>query len=296
MDKMTQEGGPVESSQQIEVTLLGTGTPRPLLNRFGPGTLIRAGNQVFVFDAGRGIMQRLFQLGVSYARVDAVFLTHLHSDHIVGLPDLWLSGWLEGRRETPIKIFGPEGTGSMMTHLQKAFSYDIKIRIEDDHLSPVGAKVEVIEIGEGVIHDLEGVRITAFDVDHRPITPSFGYRIDYAGHSVLLSGDTRFSKNLIKFASGVDLLVHEVGDARDSLLRKHAPLARAIAHHTNAMEAGEVFRQAMPKLAVYTHIISAGFEVTELIARTRSCYHGPLLVGEDLMRFLIDKDITIYRP
>jgi ribonuclease Z len=116
----------------IKVTLLGTGTPQPILERFGPSILVEAGSEILLFDAGRGCLQRLRQLNLSYDKISALFLTHLHSDHIVGLPDLWLTGWLLSRRTMPLKVFGPAGTGEMITYLQKAFAYDIKIRIEDD--------------------------------------------------------------------------------------------------------------------------------------------------------------------
>ena len=287
--------GPVVSAQQIEVTLLGTGSPRPIIDRFGPSTLVQAGDQILIFDAGRGAMQRLNQMGITFAQLDAVFLTHLHSDHIVGLPDLWLTGWLDGRRDKPIKIFGPIDTSHMMEHLIQAFDFDIHIRIEDDKCSPAGVKVQVTEVQEGVIYDRSGVRVTAFEVDHRPVSPAFGYRIDYAGRSVVLSGDTRFSTNLIQFADRVDLLVHEVADASDKVLEKHPGIARAFAHHVNAREAGEIFRRTKPKLAVYSHIILAGIDIPGLLSLTRSKYSGPLMVGEDLTKFVVGDDITVHR-
>src|SRR6478752_7876663 len=116
----------------IKVTLLGTGTPPPLMERFGPSILVQAGSETLLFDAGRGCLQRLRQINVSYAKITALFLTHLHSDHIVGLSDLWLTGWLVSERQNPLNVFGPAGTHPMIEYLQKAFSYDINIRIEDD--------------------------------------------------------------------------------------------------------------------------------------------------------------------
>src|SRR5258708_5885671 len=192
----------------IKVTLLGTGDPQPIIERFGPSILVQAGGQNLVFDAGRGCLQRLSQIKVSYNKIDALFLTHLHSDHIVGLPDLWLTGWLISRRSMPLKVFGPVGVDSMIKYLQKAFAFDIKMRIEDDKAPPDGSKFLVTEIQQGVIYEKNGIKVIAFEVDHGVVKPAFGYRIEYHGHSVVLSGDTKYCENLIRFAKGTDLLVH----------------------------------------------------------------------------------------
>src|SRR5215467_9747849 len=206
-----------DSTSIIKVSLLGTGTPNPIMERFGPSILVQAGGETLLFDAWRGCLQRMTQLNLSYQKINALFLTHLHSDHIVGLPDLWLTGWLTSRRGVPLSVFGPTGTGKMVEYLQKAFEYDIKIRVEDDKASPEGSRLSVNEIQEGVIYEKNGVKVIAFEVDHYPIVPAFGYRIEYNRHSVVLSGDTRYSENLIKYAKGADVLIHEVVMVPDTL-------------------------------------------------------------------------------
>src|SRR5438067_1131249 len=143
-------------ASDIKVTLLGTGTPQPLMERFGPSILVQAGNETLLFDAGRGCLQRLRQLKLEYDKINALFLTHLHSDHLVGLPDLWLTGWLVTRRATPLKVFGPTGTAKMVEYLQKAFAYDITIREEDDKSPQEGSKLSVTEIHQGVIYENGG--------------------------------------------------------------------------------------------------------------------------------------------
>lgn len=182
--------------QTIKVTLLGTGCPPPVMNRFGPSVLVEAGDQKLIFDTGRGALQRMTQIKVSPKNISGVFLTHLHSDHFVGFPDLWLTGWVNGRRDTPLKVWGPKGTEKMMSHLEQAFDYDIKIRLYDDRVPLEGVTIEAKDIIEGIVYEKNGVKVTAFEVDHAPIKPAFGFRVDYMGRSVVLSGDTRIQKIL----------------------------------------------------------------------------------------------------
>lgn len=278
---------------RFRVTLLGTGSPPPKMDRFGPATLVEAGHGIFLFDAGRGVLQRLTQTGTEYRDVCALFLTHLHSDHLVGIPDLWLTGWLLSRRTDALQLFGPVGTSALAAHLGEAFAYDLRIRVEDDHRDPAGSRIEVTEIKEGVVYRRDGVTITAFNVDHRPIVPAFGYRIDYAGRSVVISGDTRLSENLIKWARGADLLVHEVA-YRTGETQADSPM---LAHHTLPAQAGEVFSRVAPRLAVYSHVdVSQDISDARLVEMTRVTYQGPLVVGADLMSFDVGEVIKVNPP
>lgn len=287
------------AAQEIRVTLLGTGAPPPVLNRFGPSTLVEAGGRKFLIDAGRGALQRLAQIGVRWQDVDGVFLTHLHSDHVVGFPDLWLTGWLVGPgRDRPLHVWGPSGTKEMIANLEKAFAFDIRIRQEDDRAAPEGVRVTVGEIREGVIYDENGLKITAFEVDHAPVAPAFGYRVDYAGRSVVFSGDTRASENLVRYARGADLLVHEVVSpesfARIGLQGER--IRSVIAHHTTPEQAGEIFTKTRPRLAVYSHIAQPGATESDLIPPTRKTYSGDVEAGEDLMVIEVGEKVTVQRP
>ncbi|RPI55592.1 MAG: MBL fold metallo-hydrolase [Acidobacteria bacterium] len=285
--------------QQIKVTLLGTGCPPAVMNRFGPSTLVEAGNQKFVFDAGRGALQRLTQLGVRWQDVQGVFLTHLHSDHVVGFPDLWLTGWLiVPGRSVPLPVWGPSGTSRMMAHLEQAYEYDIRVRLANDRAAADGVKLLPHDIGEEIAYDRGGVKITAFEVDHAPVKPALGYRIDYAGRSVVLSGDTRLSENLIRRAQGVDLLVHEVF-VPETLQRAGVPPERAkniVDYHLTPEQAGEVFTRAKPKLAVYSHICMPTALEQDLLIPTRKTYSGPLELGEDLMAIEVADKVSVRRP
>jgi|SRR5579863_1404514 ribonuclease Z len=284
--------------QALKVTLLGTGNPRPSIERFGPSILVEAGKEALLFDCGRGATIRLSQAGVPFSSVAALFLTHLHSDHVVGLPDLWLTGWIMGR-EVPLQVWGPAGTVEMLKNLEDAYAFDVHVRRDvDERLPARGVMLTGKDISEGVVYENNGVRVTAFYVDHGLVKPALGYRVDYQGHSVVLSGDTRPSENLVKFAQGTDVLVHEVFDpeAYHEVSNSMTPeqRKRVAEHHTTPEEAGRIFTKVAPKLAVYSHIVPP--DVPDVVPHTRKTYSGPLEVGEDLMTIEIGEQVRVLRP
>jgi ribonuclease Z len=293
------------SSHDFRVTLLGTGVPTPRADRFGPSTLIEAGSRKLLIDAGRGTTIRLNQIGVPMGEIDALLLTHYHSDHTSGIPDLWLTGWLQShfaRRTTPFHVIGPTGAQTLMSGLEMAYRRDIEIRIADEQLPPEGVAVIVDEFDQdGVVFDQGGVRVLAFEVDHgAAITPAYGYRVEYDGRVAVISGDTRYNENVIRYGEGADLLLHEVAIVRPELMSVPF-IQRIMAHHTTAREAGMVFSRTRPKLAAFTHLVFLASEavppasIADLIDETRQSYSGPLEVGEDLMSFLIEGEISVQR-
>jgi len=293
-------------TQSIKVTLLGTGVPQPSIERFGPATLVEAGKQYFLFDCGRGAAQRIWQQKIPLGKVNRLFLTHLHSDHTVGIPDLWLTGWIStafGQRKTPLQVWGPAGTEEMMQGLRMAYSWDIKVRSEENNKADSGIMTVTHVIGEGKIYDEGGVTITAFFVDHADfIDSAFGFRLDYEGHSVVISGDTRYNENLIKYATNCDVLIHEVAIAKYDVAQKSDLAKQILSYHTSPEQAGKVFALAQPRLAVFSHIAMPVVDTTiapptvdEIIAGTRKYYAGPLEVGEDLMTIVIGKEIIVNR-
>jgi ribonuclease Z len=289
-----------KADSDFKVTLLGTGTPIPDPDRFGPSTLVEAGNKKLLFDAGRGVPIRVRQLGFRESKIDVVFLTHYHSDHTAGIPDIWLTGWLGNFRQEPFRLIGPVGAKSLMANLESAYALDIKIRLEDEKLSPGGIATVVEEFEkDGVVYDKDGVKVIAFTVDHgAAIKPAVGYRIEYKGHAVVISGDTRYDQNVIKYGTGVDLLIHEVCIVRPELL-SNPYIKRVVDHHTTPREAGQVFSLAKPKLAVYSHLVFLASDkvpratVDDIVAGTRETYDGPLQVGVDLMSFEIGDTVVV---
>ncbi|HUF71927.1 MAG TPA: MBL fold metallo-hydrolase [Gammaproteobacteria bacterium] len=293
-------------AQTMRVTLLGTGRPTPLHDRFEAATLVEAGETTLLFDAGRGASIRIWQLGMPLSEVDGVFVTHFHHDHISGLADFWLTGWLPpafGRRTWPLAIWGPEGLSDITNGLKAAYQRDIDIRVPDENLPREAADFAVTEFPEegGVVYERDGVTVQAFAVDHGElIKPAVGYRIDYAGRSVLISGDTRYDENIARIGEGVDVLIHEVVTGQPELYEQYPELIRIRDHHTTPEEVGRIFSMAEPRLAVYTHLVNLsapGIPVVsneELIEETRRTYDGPLVVGHDLMGIEIGDAIAVF--
>ncbi|AQV96974.1 MBL fold metallo-hydrolase [Cupriavidus necator] len=284
-----------DRTDHFRVTLLGTGTPVPSATRAGYSTLVEAGGQKLVFDFGRDVAVRLWQLRIPLGSLDAHFLTHFHSDHLVGLPDLWLTGWLRppyGRRDKPMALYGPAGTRALADGMRQAFATDIATRHKDEGSALTGITIDAHDVAPGVVYEKNGVRVTAFENDHGDnIRPSYGYRIDYRGRVVVLSGDTRFSPAVVAQARDADVLVHCVTLIPDALLASN-PAYRAIYDHLSSPEdAARVFQAAGPKLAVFSHIgLNGDATVGQIVERVRKTYAGELLIGEDLTRVEIGLD------
>jgi ribonuclease Z len=282
----------------MRVTLLGTGTPVPSPTRFGYSTLVEAGDQKLVFDFGRGVTIRLAQLKIPFGSIDAHFLTHFHSDHLVGLPDLWLTGWLRpayGNRNAPFVLYGPPGLKILTRGLTEAFVRDIEIRKADERDPDSGIAFEVHEALPGLIYDNGGVKVTAFNNDHGPlVTPSYGYKIEYAGRTVVLSGDTRYSEAVVSAARGADLLVHCVTLIPDALIQQNPGYKAILLHLASPEDAGRTFAEARPKLAVFSHIgLNGDATEQDLVSRTRAIYDGPLVVGKDLMSIAVGAETKV---
>ena len=283
-------GPPFPGSDSAVIITLGTGTPVPNPERAGPATAVVVGRRVFLFDAGAGVMRRVAAAGLPIDGVTAAFITHLHSDHTLGLPDLVLTSWVMGR-STPMRLHGPPGLRRMTEHFVAAWAEDTLVRVKGlERGRPGGYRVDVRETNGGVVFDSAGVKVTAIRVPHGDWDFAFAYRVDAAGRSIVISGDTRYSDALERASANVDVLVHEVypetriaaenrpgGELWPRYLREA---------HTSDVELGRLAAAAKPKLLLLTHVILMGAPEQEVLdGIRRGGFTGPVSFAKDLGRY-----------
>lgn len=275
---------------RTEVVLLGTGMPRPNPMAAGPATAVVVGDQVLLFDAGRAVMQQLAAAHLPVSGPTATFITHLHSDHTVGLPDLILTSWVM-RRQQPMPIYGPPGLQRMVDRVLDAWAIDIRVRTEGLEREPRGGeRVTVREVVPGVVHDSAGVRVTAIRVPHGDFPDALGFTVETPDRVIVISGDTGPSEAIERAARGADVLVHEVYSAAH-LAPEDRPggelwPAYMRAFHTSDEEVGAIAARAGVKLVVLTHLLRMGASDADLIAGVRrGGFTGPVVVGKDLERY-----------
>lgn len=285
----------------FRVTILGSGTPVPLVDRFGAATLVEVNGQNLLFDAGRGVAQRIWQVGLPLREIDTVFLTHLHHDHTIGLPDLLITGWLPpafGQRAEPIPLMGPTKTSDLARGIEAAWASDIAVRTADELLDPNAARFDVTELHEGVVYEKDGVKVTAFPVDHGElIENTFGFVIEHNGRRVVLSGDTKYDERVATMAEGADLLVHAVAAASNAVMASGDPrIARIFAHMASPDDVGRIFAAAKPKVAALYHITQMPPNPPtpeEIVATIAEQYSSKVVAAVDLTCFTIGETVTV---
>lgn len=274
---------------QTKVVMLGTGTPNADPDHSGPAVAVVVNGASYLIDAGPGIVRRAAAAAhddslpaLNPANLRRVFLTHLHSDHTVGLPDLILSPWVLGRT-APLEIFGPPGTARMANLLEQAYSEDVDIRLHGGEPSnKTGYAVRTHEIRAGVVYRDTNVTVTAFNVAHGNWKHAFGYVFQTRDRKIVISGDTHPVDAVVRACNGCDVLVHEVYSAERLEARTPDWQRYHRAYHTSTYELGDLAAKARPKLLVLYHQLYWGDDDAALVAQIRSRYRGAVVSGKDL--------------
>lgn len=273
----------------------------PALRPGGPwpsSSLLEIGGRTIVVDCGLGVTRGLADAGISLKALDLVFITHLHSDHVLELGPLIHTAWTAGLA-TPVTVFGPPGTGHYWRRFCQAMEFDIEIRIIDEGRTDIRDLVSIIEFGEGRVMEERGLKVSALRVDHPPVTDCFALRFEHAGRSVVFSADTAFFPPLADFAKGADILVHEamLEEGIERLVAKTGNGTRLrehlLASHTFAEEAGRIASDAGVKRLVLNHLIPADDpEIGEAdwIAAVRKTWAGDLTIARDSLVVGLEDD------
>jgi ribonuclease Z len=271
----------------VRVTLLGTGAPPPNPARRGPATLLALGAERFLVDCGSGVGHQLVRVGLRAYDWPRIFITHHHSDHTIDLGHVLITRWIAGQN-APLEVYGPGGTRRQVDKLLDYLAWDIEVRRRHMRHRPPPA-VRVTEFEEGKVLEVGGVTVSAFLVEHEPVRPAFGFRFDGGGRSVVLSGDTRPSENLLRWSYEVDCLIHECCDAAQvswvpgcGWPSREEKIRDLASYHTQPDQIGVIAREARPRKLVLYHLMP-GSEPATLLAAVRQHWAGPTVVGEDLL-------------
>ena len=279
-------------SEITKVVMLGTGNPNPNPSRSGSSVAIVVNDTPYIFDFGPGVIRQAAALspryggkieGLDVKNIKRAFLTHLHSDHTTGYPDLILTPWVMGRNE-PLEVYGPEGIEEMTNHIIKAYNDDIKYRLYgQEPANNQGWRVKCFEIiSEDTIYTDSNIIVEAFPVPHGSWPNAWGFRISTPDKVIVISGDSAPSEKIIEYAAGADILIHEVYskvkyDKKNEFWKEyHAQ------NHTSTDELADIANKTNPKLIILYHVLSWGQSNDELLNEISDHYKGKVVVGEDL--------------
>jgi len=279
------------TSSVTTVVLLGTGTPNPDPEHSGCSLAIVVNDTPYIIDFGPGLIRQAAKLspryggqipGLAVKKIKRAFLTHLHSDHTTGYPDLILTPWVMGRDE-PLSVYGPEGTAQMTKHILKAYQEDIRYRLYGlEPANDEGWRVKAHDISEGLIYRDDNVEVEAFLVEHGSWPNVYGYRFTTPDKTVVISGDTRPCKNIIRYSKGADILIHEVYhkkgfDERNDFWRNYHSK-----NHTSTYELADIANETKPGMIILYHMLFFGGTEEDILGEIKERYDGKVVLGKDL--------------
>jgi ribonuclease BN (tRNA processing enzyme) len=276
------------SESHTQIVMLGSGNPNADPDRSGPAVAIVINDRAYLVDCGPGVVRRAAAAekngiaALSVKKLNLVFITHLHSDHTLGLPDLIFTPWVLDR-EDPVQAYGPRGLKDMTGHIERAWKKDVDVRRRGlEQANATGYKVAVHEIKPGVIYRDENVTVTAFPVKHGTWDQAFGYKFETADRKIVISGDTAPSDEVVKACDGCDVLLHEVYNPEGDELKQQHWMQYFKTFHTSPEELGDIARRAHPKLLVLYHMVFEKLPEEDLVRQVKESYSGRFEVARDL--------------
>jgi len=276
------------SESHTQIVMLGSGNPNADPDRSGPAVAIVINDRAYLVDCGPGAVRRAAAAekngiaALSVKTLNLVFITHLHSDHTLGLPDLIFTPWVLDR-EDPVQAYGPRGLKDMTGHIERAWKKDVDVRRRGlEQANATGYKVAVHEIKPGVIYRDENVMVTAFPVKHGTWDQAFGYKFETADRKIVISGDTAPSDEVVKACDGCDVLLHEVYNPEGDELKQQHWMQYFKTFHTSPEELGDIARRAHPKLLVLYHMVFEKLPEEDLVRQVKESYSGRFEVARDL--------------
>ena len=282
---------PTLAFPETQVVMLGTGTPIPTPERAGPATAIVVDGKAYLVDFGPGVVRRAAAVSAEYGgpleamnveRLDIAFLTHLHHDHTAGLPDLAYTSWTQGR-ETPLVLYGPEGTEAMAQNVAKAWQEDSRYRLYGLEPATVeGWKIDARTIREGVVFSDERITVEAFNVKHGTWPNAFGYRFTTPDKVIVISGDAAYDPKMEAMAKDADILIHEVVSEQALNLRTSFWQDYHRSNHTTSYELAGLASRAKPKLLILYHALVFGLDDEVVLNEVRERYDGAVVLANDL--------------
>ena len=272
-----------------KIVLLGTGCPSPSHIRYGPSTLISTESLKILIDAGSGVTQRLSEFGLAPSEIDIILITHLHSDHIVDLYQLYISGWHTGRTK-PFKIVGPKGIKKFFDKTVEAYSDELNLRVDwEKRPNHEGLDIEISEIEKEFVYESMGIKITSIEVQHQPVEPAYGYQVFVDDKKITYSGDTRYSINLEEASKDADYLIHEVFVSLnfDDKRMTQDTLVNVKEYHSTPEDVGTLAQAANVKKLILNHFVPPVFDEESLKTEISKYYDGEVIVGNDLDEFVL---------
>ncbi|HZQ71150.1 MAG TPA: MBL fold metallo-hydrolase [Terriglobales bacterium] len=273
---------------RTQVVMLGSGNPNADPERSGPAVAIVVNDRAYLVDCGTGVVRRAAAAdkngieALNVKKLNLVFITHLHSDHTLGYPDLIFTPWVLDR-EQPLQAYGPRGLRDMTSHIEKAWKKDVEVRRRGlEQANATGYKVIAHEIKPGVVYRDDNVTVTAFPVKHGTWDQTFGYKFQTADRTIVVSGDTAPSEEVVKACNGCDVLLHEVYNPQGNELKEQHWSEYFKTFHTSPEELGEIGRRAHPKLLVLYHMVFEKLPEEDLVKQVEQHYSGKFVAARDL--------------